>query len=217
MSKKVCVLISGCGVYDGAEIHESVVTLLSLSKEGAEAVVAAPHKEQTHVINHHTGQEVAGATRMVHEEAARIARGPVLDVSEVNVSDFDALFMPGGFGAAKNLSDVAFKGAEATIDPGVGKLINEFHSAGKPIGAVCIAPAVLALALGKGKVTIGSDPGTAGAIQAFGAQHENCVVTESVVDRENKLATAPAYMCEASIHQVAAGIEKTVQAVLSMC
>ena len=214
----VCVLISGCGFLDGAEIHESVLSLLSLSQAGATYEVAAPHKKQMHVVNHHTGEVSQGEERMVHEEAARIARGAVLDIANVDVSKFDALMIPGGFGAAKNLCDFAIQGAGATIDPDVAALISSFHEAGKPIGAVCIAPAVLALALKKGTLTIGNDVGTAEQISKLGAAHQNCAVTEVCIDAENKIATAPAYMYgNAQIAEVAVGIQKTVSAVLSMC
>lgn len=214
---KVCVLISGCGFLDGAEVHESVITLLALSRAGADYTVAAPHKKQMHVVNHHTGSVAESEERMVHVEAARIARGPVVKPSEINVDDFDALFLPGGFGAAKNLSTFATQGAEGSIDPNVGALLQRFHSAGKPIGAVCIAPAILTLALKKGTVTIGSDADTAAAINSLGGSHQSCPVTEHVVDAENKIVTAPAYMCDASIAEVASGIEKAVAATLAMC
>jgi len=214
----VCVLVSGCGFLDGAEIHESVLSLLYLTKSGATYQVAAPHKQQMHVVNHHTGEVADGEIRMVHEEAARIARGAVLDVCDVDVSAFDALMIPGGFGAAKNLCDFAINGSQGTMDPAVAKLIQDFHQAQKPIGAVCIAPAVLALALNKGTVTIGNDAGTAEEIGKLGAQHENKDVTETVVDAENKIVTAPAYMYgDASIAQVAEGIKKTVQALVYLC
>ena len=214
--KKVAIILSGCGVFDGAEIHESVATLLALSKAGATYQIAAPDKPQHHVIDHHNGVEM-NEVRNVRLEAARIARGPVLDINNVDVQDFDALFLPGGFGAAKNFSSFAFDGANATVQGDVKKLIQNFHNANKPIGAVCIAPAVLALSLGKGTLTIGSDQGTASALEALGATHQVCPVTEMLVDQDNKLVTAPAYMEDAPIHQVAIGIEKAVLAVLELC
>ena len=217
MSQSICVLISGCGFLDGAEVHESVLTLLSFSKRGAKVTVAAPHKPQMHVVNHHSGEEVGGAVRMVHEEAARIARGPVVNVADVDVSAFDALFLPGGFVAAKNLSSFAVAGTNGSVDPDVSRLISAFHDAGKPIGAVCIAPAVLAMVLGKGCVTIGSDEGTAEAIDSMGATHKICPVTEMVVDAKEKLVTAPAYMCDANIHEVSLGIDKAVEEILNLC
>ena len=217
MSQKVCVVLSGCGFLDGAEIHESVATLLALSKAGADYTVAAPDKVQHHVVNHHTQSEMTGESRNVLVEAARIARGPVADVATIQAADFDALFFPGGFGAAKNLSSFAFKGSGGDIDPQVARLIKEFHQSGKPIGAVCIAPALLALALGKGTVTIGSDTGTAGHLEKLGSTHQVCPVTEAVIDNANKLVTAPAYMEDAKVHEVAQGIESAVHAVLEMC
>ena len=214
----VCVVISGCGFLDGAEVHEAVLSLLSLSQAGATYQVAAPHKKQMHVVNHHTGNVSEGESRMVHEEAARIARGAVIDLNDVDVAKFDALFLPGGYGAAKNLCDFALKGSGASIDPAVANLVSAFHSAGKPIGAVCIAPAVLALSLKKGALTIGNDPGTAAEIEKLGSTHHDRPVTEALIDADNKLATAPAYMYgDASIADVAQGIQKTVDAVLSMC
>ena len=216
MSHKVCVLLSGCGVFDGAEIHESVATLLALSKAGANVVFTAPNRNQHHVINHLDGSEM-DETRNIRVEAARIARGNVLNISDVDIDEMDALFIPGGFGAAKNFCSFAFEGANASIHEDVKALIQSFHNAGKPIGAVCIAPAVLALSLGKGTMTIGSDAGTAEALESLGATHQVCPVTEMLVDRENKLVTAPAYMEDAAIHEVAEGIEKAVRAVLELC
>jgi enhancing lycopene biosynthesis protein 2 len=216
MTHKVCVLLSGCGVFDGAEIHESVASLLALSKAGAKVIFAAPNRNQHHVINHLDGSEMT-ETRNIQVEAARIARGKVLDLSEVDIDQVDALFMPGGFGAAKNFCSFAFEGAQGSIDTEIKNFIQMFHQAEKPIGAVCIAPAVLALSLGKGTLTIGSDAGTAEALESLGAKHQVCPVTEMVVDHDNKLVTAPAYMEDAAIHEVAEGIEKAVQAVLALC
>lgn len=216
MGKKVCVLLSGCGVFDGAEIHESVATLLALSKAGAEYTIAAPDRNQHHVINHLDGSEMA-ETRNIRVESARIARGNVLSTADISIDDFDALFLPGGFGAAKNFCSFAFEGANASIEADIQHLVQAFHNAHKPIGAVCIAPAVLALCLRKGTLTIGSDVGTAQALEALGATHTVCPVTEMVIDTDNNIVTAPAYMEKAPIHEVAEGIEKAVNAVLALC
>jgi len=213
--KKVLVLLSGCGVFDGSEIHESVIALLALSKVGASATVAAPDKDQAHVINHHAGAP-AEESRNVLVESARIARGPVVALSEVSASDYDAIFLPGGFGAAKNLNTFAFDGANCSIDPDVERVLQEFHAAGKPIGAVCISPTVVVRALGKGIVTIGSDPDTASAIEAMGGSHMNCAVTEIAIDPANKIVTAPAYMCEASLADIATGIERAVRSTVEL-
>lgn len=212
----ICVLLSGCGVFDGAEIHESVATLLAISKAGAQYTIAAPNRSQHHVINHLDGTEM-NETRNIRVEAARIARGNVLPIEDIDTANFDALFLPGGFGAAKNFCSFAFDGANASIQPDVQQIVQAFHNAGKPIGAVCIAPAVLALSLRKGTLTIGSDEGTASALETLGATHRVCPVTEMVVDKTNKLVTAPAYMEDAGIHEVAEGIERAVLATIELC
>src|SRR5512140_2033434 len=141
---RIGVILSGCGVYDGAEIHETVLTLLALDRAGAEAVCLAPDIPQFHVVNHLTGQAAAGESRNVLVESARIARGAVRDVAGAKASEFDALVLPGGFGAAKNLSTFASKGDSCEVDPGVARLVREVHALGKPVGAMCIAPVLLA-------------------------------------------------------------------------
>lgn len=217
MAKKVGVLLSGCGVFDGSEIHEATLTLLFLDRAGAQAVCMAPNVDQFHVINH-LNQDETGERRNILAESARIARGEIQDVADVKAGDLDALIMPGGFGSAKNLSDFARKGADATVEPGVARLIGEMADAGKPIGAICIAPAMLTKALAHRKpvVTIGNDLGTASAIEAMGGQHQNCVVEDICIDKANKIVSTPAYMLGPGIKDVAAGIEKLVNQVLSM-
>lgn len=216
-SPRVCVILSGCGVFDGAEIHESVIALLALARRGATVQCTAPDKPQLHVIDHLRGQVAEGESRNVLVEAARIARGAIVPLSDIEVSDFDAVFLPGGFGAAKNLSDFAVHGAGGSADPELVRVLKGFRAAGKPIGAVCIAPAVLVMALGEGSVTIGTDAGTAGAIESLGGSHITCPVETAHIDAERKLVTAPAYMIDTSIDQVARGIEEAVDAVLNMC
>jgi enhancing lycopene biosynthesis protein 2 len=218
MAKKVGVLLSGCGVFDGAEIHESVLTLLYLDQNGAEAVCMAPDISQAHVINHLKQQET-DEKRNVLIESARIARGNIKNLKDINASHFDALIIPGGFGAAKNLSSFAFKGPEGEVNPEVKRILNETMKAGKPIGALCIAPAaVIALGL-KGsnpEVTIGNDKSTIQAIESPGAKHRICAVEDIVIDEKNKIVTTPAYMLGPDIKHVAKGIEKLVEKVLSM-
>jgi enhancing lycopene biosynthesis protein 2 len=218
MAKKVGVILSGCGVFDGAEIHESVITMLALDRAGAEMVLCAPDVDQMHVVNHLTGEVAEGETRNVRVEAARIARGAIADVAEVDAGDLDALILPGGFGAAKNLCDFAVAGADCRVNPDVAALVRAVHSQGKPVAAVCIAPALLAKVLGDEgpELTIGTDAGTAGALESMGATHVRCPVREFVVDRERKLVTSPAYMLATSISEAAEGIEKTVNALLEM-
>jgi enhancing lycopene biosynthesis protein 2 len=218
MGKKVGVILSGCGVYDGAEIHESVITLLAIDRHGAEAVICAPNIPQMHVVNHLTGEVDETAARNVLEESARIARGAIKDVKDVSADELDALILPGGFGAAKNLCDFAVKGAECAVNPGVAALVRAVHEQGKPVAAVCIAPALLAKVLGgEGpELTIGTDAGTAGALEAMGAVHVQCPVAEFVVDRQRKIITSPAYMLAQNISEAAEGIEATVAALLDL-
>lgn len=215
--KKIGVVLSGCGVFDGSEIHEAVLTLLAIDRNGAEALCMAPDMEFREV-NHLTSEET-GATRNVLVESARIARGNIRDMKTVTAADLDAIIFPGGFGAAKNLCTFAEKGAAAAIQPEAARLIREMAAAKKPIGAICIAPALIAAALGRDfrpKVTIGTDAGTAAAIAATGSEHVSCPVTEFVVDRENRIVTTPAYMLASRISEAAAGIEKAVKAVIEM-
>jgi enhancing lycopene biosynthesis protein 2 len=216
---KVGVVLSGCGVYDGSEIHEAVCTLLALDRAGAEAVCMAPNVEQS-VVNHLTGKEVAGVTRNVLEESARIARGNISDIAEIKAGDIDALIFPGGFGAAKNLCTFAVKGPDCEVNPEVARLVREIVAAKKPLAAVCIAPAVISKILGDDKLahklTIGTDAATAGALESMGSQHVDCPVNNFVIDTDNKLVTSPAYMLAGSIKEAAEGIEITVQELLEM-
>ncbi|MFZ5475133.1 MAG: isoprenoid biosynthesis glyoxalase ElbB [Myxococcota bacterium] len=216
MGKRVAVVLSGCGYLDGAEVHEAVISLLALDRAGATYQCAAPDKAQMHVVDHLTG-EPTGESRNVLHEAARIARGKVVPLAQVRAADFDAVFLPGGYGAAKNLSTVAIDGPNAKVDPDLARVLKEFRAAGKPIGAVCISPAVLVAALREGEVTIGQDPGTAAAIKQMGGTHCECPVEALHVDRDRKIVTAPAYMYgNARISAVAEGIEKAVRATLEL-
>lgn len=217
MSKKVGVMLSGCGVFDGSEIHEAVLTLLALDKAGAEIVCMAPDMDQVHVINHLT-QEQVKEKRNVLVESARIARGKIKNLKDVKASDLDALIMPGGMGAAKNLSTFAIQGTDAQVNPEVKRLLNEMVYAGKPVGAICIAPATLTKALSdkKPQVTIGNDLNTAQAIEKMGGGHKNCTVDMIHVDENNNIVTTPAYMLGPGIKDIAVGIEKLVNKVVSM-
>lgn len=214
--KNVAVILSGCGYLDGAEIREAVLTLLYLDAQGATAHCFAPDMSLDEVD--HLTANATGNTRNALAESARIARGEIKPLAEAQAADFDALILPGGFGAAKNLSDFATKGAGCTVLPEVKTLIQAFHQAGKPIGAMCIAPAVLATALGDHSptVTIGEDEGTAEAIKQCGGVHQNAASEECVVDEKNKLVTCSAYMRDDRISTIAKGIEKTVNATLAM-
>jgi len=217
MKKKIGVVLSGCGVRDGSEIHEAVLTLLAIDRNGAEAVCMAPDMDAPEV-NHLTMQET-GAKRNVLVESARIARGNIRNLRDVKAMELDAVIFPGGFGAAKNLCTFAEKGADATVHPEVARLVREMATAKKPIGAICIAPALIAAILGAEYaplLTIGNDAGTATAINQTGSRHVECPVTEFVVDKEHKIVSTPAYMLAERISETAEGIEKAVKALLDL-
>lgn len=216
MHKKVAVILSGCGVYDGAEIHESVITLLRLSQRGAQVQCFAPDIAQHHVVNHLTGEEMP-ESRNVLVESARIARGAIKDVREAKVEDFDALIVPGGFGAAKNLCNFAFEGDRCEVESDVLALAKAFAAAHKPVGLICIAPAMAERIYGPGiECTIGCDADTAAALTRMGAKHVECPVDEIVEDSRHKLVTTPAYMLAQNIAEVASGINKLVDRVLEL-
>jgi enhancing lycopene biosynthesis protein 2 len=214
-TKKFAVVLSGNGVFDGAEIHEATLTLYFIRKNGADYEIFAPDIPQHHVVNHITGDEM-DETRNVLVESARIARGKIQPLSDFNPGDFDALIFPGGFGAAKNLSTFAFDGAQLTVNPDVEKALKDMAAAGKPIGALCIAPVILAKVFGDVEITIGQDPGTAGAIEQLGAKHIPKGHGEIVIDEKNKLVTTPCYMLDANIVQIGDGADNVVKALLGM-
>ena len=217
MIKKIGVLLSGCGVYDGVEIHEAVITMLALDRRGADIVCMAPDIEQHHVVNHLNG-ESTNEKRNVLVESARVARGNLKNLKQVKATDIDGLIMPGGFGAAKNLSNFAIKGKNADVNPDVARIVNEMVNAKKPVGAICISPAVLAKILEdkNPEVTIGNDIGTADAIESMGGVHIACTVDNIHIDHTNKLITTPAYMVGPGIKDVAVGIEKLVDELLKL-
>ncbi|MEE8874407.1 isoprenoid biosynthesis glyoxalase ElbB [Pseudomonas helleri] len=215
-TKNIAVVLSGCGVYDGTEIHESVITLLRLSQRGAHVQCFAPNIAQLHVINHLTGEEMP-ESRNVLVESARIARGEIKDIREAKVDDFDALIVPGGFGAAKNLSSFANEGAACSVQPDVLALAEAFAEAGKPIGLMCISPAIAAKIYGPGVIcTIGKDADTAAAVEKMGGTHQECEVSDIVEDKARKLVSTPAYMLAQSISEAASGINKMVDRVLEL-
>lgn len=211
-AQKIGVVLSGAGYLDGAEIHESVLTLLYLDEMGANVQVFAPNI-QLKEVDHQTGRET-GQERNVLQEAARISRGNVRDIESVKASDMAGWVFPGGFGAAKNLSSFAADGANAQVLPHVSRIINEALEARLPIAACCIAPSLLALVTKNRTpgitLTIGSDENTAKALTDLGVTHKRCEVTDCVIDCEHKIVTAPAYMCEARISDIAQGIRKMI-------
>lgn len=214
--KKVAVILSGAGYLDGSEIHEATLTLLALDRRHAQIQCFAPDIVQAQVINHATG-EPATETRSVLAEAARIARGAIKPLSQAHVDDFDALIMPGGYGAARNLCNFATHGHDMTINPEVEVFARSLHREGKPVGLICIAPVMAPAIGGPGtRCTIGDDPATANAIEHMGGVHVPCAVTECVIDRERKIVSTPAYMLAERISEAEAGISKLVDAVLDL-
>ncbi len=213
---RFAVVLSGCGVFDGAEIHESVLSMLAIDRHGGTYDIFAPDVPQMHVINHLTGQVAESETRNVRVEAARIARGDVKELGTYRAADYDALLFPGGFGAAKNLATFAVDGPECSVNPDVSAAITGTHEAGKPIGALCISPAIMARVLGKGQMTIGSDADTANAINQLGAEHVEKGRGEVVVDKGLKLVTSPCYMLESRITQIEQGADGVVSEMMKM-
>ncbi|MBU2896192.1 isoprenoid biosynthesis glyoxalase ElbB [Vibrio hepatarius] len=214
--KKVAVILSGSGVYDGAEIHESVLALHALEKQGASWHCFAPNIEQLHVINHITGKEMS-ETRNVLTEAARIARGNIGDVADLKAEDFDALLVPGGFGAVKNLTDFAVNGAECSIHAHVKSACRDFAQARKPAGYLCIAPTIIPMIYTKGvKATIGNDEGVAAGFNAMGGEHIDCPVDDIVYDENHNVLSTPAYMLASNISQAATGIDILVEKLVKL-
>jgi enhancing lycopene biosynthesis protein 2 len=212
---KFAVVLSGCGVYDGAEIHEAVLTLLAISDNGGTYQVFAPNVIQHHVINHLTG-EVMKESRNVLTEAARIARGNIKPLIDYRVSDFDALVFPGGFGVAKNLCSYAFDSIDMKVDREVEKAVKDTHAAGKPIGALCISPVLITMILGNVEVTVGNDAATIADIKAMGGDHKEKKSGEILIDSRNKVVTSPCYMVDATVTEIAAGADKTIKALISL-
>lgn len=216
--KKIAVILSGCGVYDGSEISESVLTLLSILQLGAQYQCLAPNCAQYHVINHLTQQPIDGARRNVLQESARIARGDILDLAKADHQDYDAAIFPGGFGAAKNLSDFAFKGAECHIEETVAKFIQSMYEAKKPQGFICIAPALVPKLFPNGvTLTIGSDQAAKEKLEQMGAKHQDAKVNEVVIDKKHKVVTTPAYMLAKNLLEAQEGILRLTKEVLALC
>jgi enhancing lycopene biosynthesis protein 2 len=212
---KFAIILSGCGVYDGSEIHEAILTMLAVASNGGTYEIFAPDVRQHHTINHITGKEMQ-ESRDVLAESARIARGNISALDRYKASDFDALLIPGGFGVAKNLCTYAFDGPACEVDKVVEKAIKETHAAGKPIGALCISPVLITRVLGEVDVTIGSDPGTAAHIEEMGGTHITTGNGEIVIDNANRLVTNPAYMIDATITDIARGADNVVKAILEL-
>ena len=213
--KRIAVVLAGCGVYDGAEIHEATLTLLAISRQGARYQCFAPDVNQAHVVNHLTGEEMA-ETRNVLVESARIARGNIQPLTEYKANDFDAILFPGGFGVAKNLCSFAFDGVDCSVNPDVEYAIRSTIVAEKPVGALCISPVLIAKVLGDVEVTIGDDEGTAAAVGSMGGTHVNTSHGEIIYDPKYKLVTTPCYMLNATINQIADGAENVVKKIMEL-
>lgn len=211
--KKFAVVLCGCGCYDGSEIHESVMTLLAIDRNECQYSIFAPDADQYHVINHYTKQATDEKRNML-AEAARIARGDIQPLSALKVSDFDAIVFPGGFGAAKNLFTYAVEGTNAVAIPEVERVVREFYAAHKPIGALCIAPVMIAKILGNVTITVGVDQKTIADVESFGAKHVNTQQTEVIADKENKVFTTPCYMLPATIGDIADCADNLIKAIL---
>ncbi|EMY6465859.1 isoprenoid biosynthesis glyoxalase ElbB [Vibrio alginolyticus] len=214
--KKVAVILSGSGVYDGSEIHEAVLALYAIEKAGATWHCFAPNIDQLHVINHLTGDEM-DETRNVLIESARIARGNIDDVAKLNVDEYDALLLPGGFGAAKNLTDFAVSGAECSINTHVAQACRAFANAKKPAGYLCISPVIIPMIYEQGvKGTVGNDEAVSIAFTQMGGEHTTCPVEDIVFDEKHLVLSTPAYMLAENISQAASGIEKLVSKLIKI-
>ncbi len=219
---RIAVILAGCGRNDGSEIHESVSCLIHLARRGVTYRCFAPDRPLVDTINHVTGKP-EGEPRNAMVEAARISRGEISPLASLDPASFDAAVFPGGFGAAKNLCTFAFKGPDCEVDPDVSRAIRAFHEQKKPIGLCCIAPVLAARVLGRAmggpgcQVTIGNDSGTAAAIQAMGSRNIPTPVTECAHDATNRLHTTPAYMYEATPHEVFVGIGRMIDSVVDGC
>lgn len=217
MKKRVLVILSGCGVRDGSEIHEATLTLLALDRAGAEICCAAPDIPQTQCVDHYRGVSVR-EDRNVLTESARIARGKIIPLAQVDLSQIDAIILPGGLGAATNLCDFALKSGNVTVEPSVKNILLDAQAAGKPLGFICIAPVIAATLFGSMGVcyTIGTDQGIAARLASTGAVHVETTVTEAAVDPRLKIVSTPAYMLAGRISEVEAGVTALVRELLKM-
>lgn len=217
--KKIAVILSGCGYLDGSEIRESVLTLLALDTLKVQYDIFSLNEEQYHVVNHLTGDIQSNQKRNILEESARIARGKIEDLTKINVNNYSSLIIPGGFGVAKNLCSFAFNGINAQVNPVILKVIHEFYDNKKPIGAICISPALIALSLGSNKpsITLGNDKKLADEIEKTGVLHKSCHTSDCIIDEKNKIVTTPAYMDDdINLADVYQGISKLIKAVIAL-
>ncbi len=213
--KKFAIILAGCGVKDGSEIHEAVMSMYAVMKNGAEYHIFAPDIAQHHVVNHFTGAEMH-ETRNVLFESARIARGMIKPLSDLEMRDFDALLFPGGFGVAKNLCTYAFKGAACTVNQEIARVIKEAVSLSKAVGALCISPVLLAGIIDDVTITVGPDEGDAQNVKAMGAHHIVTKPGEVIIDEKHRLFSTPCYQLPSTIVQIAEGADNIVKAMLKV-
>lgn len=212
---KIAVILSGCGHRDGSEIHEATLTLWAIHKNGCDYHCFAPNIDQLHVLDHITGQEMM-EKRNVLQESARIARGKISDLNTFVADNYDALVIPGGLGAAKNLSTYFREGTKCTIEQSVAKAVTDTYQAGKPIGALCIAPVILARLIPGVTLTLGQDPASAENAELMGATHLKTSHGEVVIDRKNKIVTTPCYMLDARVDQIGQGADKLIREIMQL-
>ena len=214
---RVAVILSGCGVRDGSEIHEAVSLLLSLNQGGHIVSCFAPNRDQYAVIDHATGRTMTEKRNML-SESARISRGNIQALSLLDLNKFDAIALPGGLGAATNLCDFAKKGARCTVDPELADLLTRAHKQKKVLGFMCIAPVIAANLFGhEGLVmTLGCEPDMAQVCESWGAKHKNCTATEACTDENLRIVTTPAYMCAKSISECYESARALVRAMESL-
>ena len=225
-SKKIAIVLAGNGVYDGTEVHEAAACLAAVTRNGFEPHCVAPDADQAHVVDHTSGSEMTDHKRNVMKESARIARGAITPLSQLKASDADAVIIPGGFGAAKNLSDFGFKGADMSVNDDVARVLKDFRTAGKPIGLCCIAPVIAAKVFGSEgvQVTLGKKGdesewpygGAIDAAKSFGANVAEKSVNEVCVDEKNKIVTSPAFMYNGKFHEIQDGVTNMVNTVAKM-
>lgn len=211
---RVGVILSGCGVSDGSEIHEAVLLMLSLDQR--EAKVRCLGLDEPFTPVNHLTQKAESNTRNALAESARIARGEIDSLAKANLDDFDAFVLPGGFGAAQNLSTYATEGAECSVNADLHKLLTDAHAAGKPLGFACIAPVIAAKVFGhlNPQLTVGRDEETSGNLNAMGADAVPCGARDIVVDERHRIASTPAYMEAANMTELQLGLDKLVAQIL---
>lgn len=213
--KNAAIILSGCGVYDGSEIHEAIMVMLAIDKSGGKYSIFAPNRDQFHAINHLNG-DVMSENRNILVESARIARGKIAPINTLNPDDFDLIVFPGGYGVAKNISNYANAGVEMNVDKDIEEVIKKFHAQNKPIGAMCIAPVLLAKIIPNALLTIGNDQLASDHLSQLGATHKRCDQTEVLIDYKNRIVSTPCYMLNASISQIAQSAENLISALYNL-